>query len=664
MRRSPAGRHDRRLRRGDRHPGRQQLRALVDGAARLRFGPYGTPVSTPRRRSPLPPILLVLVPLSLLQTLYGLLPVPGTDPARVINGMLVLSPAQGVEALVVAVAWTWAVTAGVAALGGADRPLRRALRLLPTVCGALFAAIGAVLVAFLLLGLLLPAAVEVVWVVGALLAVPVAVLLVRLALVLPIAVFENLRGMAAFRTAASGVGQYMVSIAILLLLGVLGPAVLTGWAWEQTEPLVDGHLPGLGLRLARDVALVLLAALQAGTLVVAYRNLPQPRLTVVSSFGAEGHAQRRTLLVLGLAAVLLPTLVAGGVVATRRLPELSVQPRADYGSLVALSWPAGRHPVLLTQHAVEDCLDDECRATRRTELPSGGLEDAEGAAIAADGSVYALTVDRLAYCDPQRTCRTSGGLFKALGWPRQGAIALAPDGEILIAVAAPRADPPQREGRLRREDTELRLIRCRDFRCAEPTIRRLGLVQGLFDDEYSDYYRELLVGVDLTGRPVVAYRPRGGSRVWVARCDTPTCASPQLAIQANPAPLGLPTEDELASLHFDRLVHPCDLCTGALSATVERPGGGIYGVAITHGEPGVRVQIGEPIPAPRRAVLWTCADYRCRSPLEIPLIEAPEWSGNFPGPSPGDAFLLAADPDGRVIVARKRSPEHIVTVRP
>ena len=154
--------------------------------------------------------------------------------------------------------------------------------------------------------------------------------------------------MAALPAAFSGVGRHIVRIAILLLVGVLGPAVLTGWAWVEAGSLVTGSLPGLGLWLVRDLVLVLLAALQAGTFVLAYRNLAQPRPVLAPS--AVGDRVRPTgwaALVLGLVALLLPTLLAGAGVATRRLPELSVQP-AQYGSLAALAWPAGRHPVLVS----------------------------------------------------------------------------------------------------------------------------------------------------------------------------------------------------------------------------------------------------------------------------------------------------------------------------
>ncbi|GAA4572923.1 hypothetical protein GCM10023176_36850 [Micromonospora coerulea] len=618
---------------------------------------------TPPRRSVLPHLLLVLGPLALLQTLWRLVPFPDVDPPRVINGVLVLSPAGWLETAVVAVAWTWAVTAAVAAVGGADRPVRRAFRLLPTVGGALAAGVAAVLVALLLTGLLLPAVLELIWGVVVLLAVPLTLLLVRLALVLPIAVFEDLRGMAALRAAFSGVGRHMVRIAILLLVGVLGPAVLTGWAWAEAGSLVTGSLPGLGLWLVRDLVLVLLAALQAGTFVVAYRNLPQPRPVLAPS--AVGDRVRPTgwaALVLGLVALLLPTLLAGAGVATRRLPELSVQP-AQYGSLAALAWPAGRHPVLVSQSAIHDCTDDTCRTSRRTELPLS-LQDAEGTTIAADGSVYALTVDRLAYCDPQRTCRRARGPLPAFGFERVAAVALAPDGQLLIAVAEPRGDSARRLGPSRQEDMGLRLIRCRDLDCAAPAVTRLGVVRVQFGYEPTGYYRQLSVGVDRSGRPVVAYRPRGGSMVWVARCDTPACASAQLGLQANPAPPGLPTEEELAFLHFDRLVHPCGRCTDDLSGTVDRPGGGVYGVTIRAGRPGVALYVGEKPSVPHRLVLWTCADYRCRSPREVPLVEVPDVSSARPGPQLGDAFRLAANPDGRVIVVRELAPDEVITVRP
>ncbi|MFE9689036.1 hypothetical protein [Micromonospora sp. NPDC005806] len=613
---------------------------------------------TPPRRSPLPPILLVLVPLALLQTLWRLLPIPDADAPRVINGVLVLSPPGWLEVVVVAVAWTWAVTAGVAALAGADRPVRRALCVLPTVGAALATGVAAVLAALILLGRVLPASVEVVWVVGILLAVPVVLVLVRLALVLPLAVFEDLPWTAARRVAFSGVGRHLVRVAILLLVGVLAPALLTAWAVAQGEALVAGRLPGLAFWLGRDVLQVLLAVLQAATFVAVYRNLPQPRLAVAHPITRPAEpGWCRAARALAPLAVLLPTLVAGGLVAVGRLPEVSVQPRSD-GWLVALAWPAGRHPVMVTQDAVEDCLDDQCRTTRRTALPA--FAGAEQAAVAADGSVYLLTTDRLAYCDPQRVCRRAPNPLDAFPQPPKGAITLAPDGQILIALAVPRSGAEERQSTLRQEDSELRLVRCRDLQCADPIVTRLGVVQGQFARRSAEYFRELAVGVDGTGRPVVAYRPEGGSRVWIARCDSPACTGASFGHEGEPA---TPSEEELAALHFDRLVHPCERCTSAVSVTADRPGGGSYAVAVTPGQPGARLQVGSQVSGPRRAVLWACADFRCSAPREIQLTAAEPWASGVSVPYPGDAFLLAAGPDGRVVVARLW-PDQVVTVRP
>ncbi|MCW3816254.1 hypothetical protein ONA91_17560 [Micromonospora sp. DR5-3] len=614
----------------------------------------------PPRRSPLPPILLVLVPLALLQILWRSLPMPDTDAPRLVNGVLVLSPPGWLEVAVVAVAWTWAVTAGVAALAGADRPLRRALRLLPTVGAALAAGVATVLAALFLLGQVLPADVGLVWFVGVLLAVPVVLLLIRQALVLPLAVFEDLRWAAARRRAFSGVGSHLVHIAILLLIGVLAPAVLTAWAVVQGEALVAGRLPGLAFWLGRDALLVLLAVLQAATFVGVYRNLPQPRLALahaVSRRAAPGwHRAARALAPLTL---LLPMLFAGGLAAAGQLAEVSVQTRPEHGTLVALAWPAGRHPVLVTQAAVEDCLDDQCHTTRRTKLPVM-LSGTERAAVAADGSVYLLTDDRLAYCDPQRVCQRAPNRLDAIPWPPRGAIALAPNGQILIAVAVPGSGAEKQHGTVR-EDSELRLVRCRDVRCADPTVTRLGTVQEDLARPSSPYYRELLVVVDRSGRPVVAYRPAGGSTVWIASCESPACTSARLGPQGEPA---TPSEEELAALHFDRLVHPCQQCTSAVSATAARPGGGSYAVAVMPGPPGARLQVGSQVSGPRRAVLWVCADFRCLAPREIPLTAVEPWAGGVSPLSPRDVFLVAANPDGRVVAARRLWSDQIVTVRP
>ncbi|WP_319463632.1 hypothetical protein, partial [Micromonospora sp. RTP1Z1] len=521
---------------------------------------------TPFRRSVLHPILLVLVPLSLLQTIWRLLPFPGTDPARVINGVLVLPPADAMEVLVVAVAWTWAVTAGVLALRSSDRPLREALRPLPTVCAALLAAIAVVLVAFLLVGLVLPVATDAIWVVVALVALPVGATLVPLALVPPIAVFEGVRGREAFRTAFAAVRTHVVSLAILLLFGVAAPAQLLGWLFRRPEDLVDGRLAGVVVWLLRDAALVGVAALQASTLVAAYQNLPEPRLPAAvplpaGNDGGEagGDGPGRTTwgriqgyaVLLGLAALLLPTALAGGLVASERLPQLTVRSMPRPHQMIAVGWPDGRGPVLVGQQAIEDCLDDQCRTRRRTELSVLMYEPLGGAAFAPDGSVFALGQHGLEQCDARRVCRRSPGAPSALRGTGAGAIALAPTGEILIASGTevgPRGDGVPDEAR----HVELKLVRCADVLCANPKVTSFGIVRGsLHEREGSWRPRRLTVGTDGAGRPVVAFRSPSEGTVSVGWCMSAHCERADLAAVDGPRRPGMPTGAELALLDFD-----------------------------------------------------------------------------------------------------------------
>ncbi|MFE9689033.1 hypothetical protein [Micromonospora sp. NPDC005806] len=366
---------------------------------------------TPPRRAALTTLVLVLVPWSLLQVLGGLLPLPGVDPARVVNGMLV-PPVGVVGALVEPVVWAWAVTAAVSAMAQRDRPVRRALRALPTVCAALLAGAGTVLVAFLVLGLVLPAAGESVWVVAVLLALPVAAFLVRFALVLPIAVLDERRGREAFRTAFAGVRGQAVGFAVFLLLGVAAPALLYGWAFARPEEHVTGHVQGVLAWLLRDATLVAVVALQASALLVAHRNMSRP--TLLPAPGPEARAPasgRRTqrlgrlTVPLGLAAVLLPAGLVGGVLAAERLPEVTVHTSDLPHRMIAVGWPTERGPILVGQSWFDDCLDDQCRNRRRTDLSVTMYEPYGGAAFGADGSVYALGQHELEQCDAQRICR-------------------------------------------------------------------------------------------------------------------------------------------------------------------------------------------------------------------------------------------------------------------
>lgn len=629
-------------------------------------------MSTPRRRSPLPPILLVLVPLSLLQTFWGLLPLPGTDPARVINGVLVLPPGGLIKTIVTAVAWTWALSAAVAALGKVDRPLRRTLPVLRTVSGALAAAVATVLVAFLLMGLVLPAGGVVVAVVAAVLALPVGLLLVRYALVLPIAVFEDTRGMAAYRAASAAVRGKVWSLGILLLLGVAAPAQILGWVFRRPEDFVSGPVAGIGVWLLRDMTLVAVAALQAWTLMVAYRHLPGRSVLADAAAPAQESANRAggIALALGVAAVLVPTALAGGVVASEKSPALFVQAPARPHHLMAVGWPAGRHPVIVGQQAIEDCLDDRCGSFRRTTLSVLMYEPLGGVAFGPDGSVFALGQHELEHCDAQRVCRRREGSLPALQGSGAGAIALSPTGEILIASATEvaAAESVERTATDSGGRVELKLVRCRDVFCEKPTITSFGLVDGSLEEgEDSWLRRRLAVGTDDGDRPVIAFRSPSNGTVSVGWCTTADCQRADVAAVAGPRTPGMPTNEELALLDFDG-AFDClrqDGCTSADPlAVIHRPAGGRYALAVEPSRTeGFHVYVGRRPPTPRRLVLRICRDVSCREPRQIPLVDLPPLVSTWPDRPAHERWLLAVGPDGRM-VATDGFGNQIVVLQP
>ncbi|MEU2612517.1 hypothetical protein ABZ570_13200 [Micromonospora sp. NPDC007271] len=626
---------------------------------------------TPPRRRALLQILLVLVPLLLVQMFWGLLPLPWADPARVVNGMLVL-PATGVDALVMVAAWAWAVTAGIAAMAGVDRPLLRALRALPTVGAALLAAVMALLAAVLLLGLVLPAVEEGIWVVIALLALPVGAFLVRLALVLPVGLLEGRRGRLAFRTASADVRGRAVGLGILLLVGFMAPALLHSWAFARPEEHVSSHLQGALVWLLRDASLVVVTALQAATLLAAYRRLPGRLLRPLAIPGA-GPAEavpnrlsrrlRRLTASLGLAAVLLPSLLAGGVVAADRLPEVTVHTPALPHRMIAVGWPAGRGPILVGQQSIEDCLDDGCRTRRRTELSVTMYEPYGGVAFGADGAVFALGQYQLEQCDAQRVCRRRPGDLPGMRNSGAAAIALAPSGDILIATAT-EIRPAKGAGEA--GQVELKLLRCTDVFCATPRITSLGTAPGSLKEQVNSWRRRwIAVGTDVAGRPVVVFRSPSRGTVSVGWCVTPDCAAGDLAELGDPRRPGMPTVEELALLDFDDMFDCARLpdCTGDEPiVVVHPPHGGLYGLTVAPGRPaGFHVRIGSPAPPARRLTLRVCADTGCHGPRLIPLVELVTLYSNVPGRQSNEYWLMAVDPGGRMVATDLYGNQLVIT---
>ncbi|MFF4892979.1 hypothetical protein [Micromonospora chersina] len=632
-----------------------------------------------RRRAALTALVLVLVPWSLLRVFGALIPLPGVDPARVVNGMFV-PPAGLVVALVEPVVWAWAVTATVGALAPVDRPLRRAFRALPTVGAAVLAGAGTLLVALLLLAMVLPAAVELVWVVAALLALPVGAFLVRFALVLPIAILDGLRGRAAFRASFVGVRGNALGLGVAFLFGVAAPALLYGWAFARPEEQVTDPLLGVLAWLLRDATLIAVVALQAQILLVAHRNLPGRSLLPARAPGepapAAGRLTRRLgrlTVPLGLAAVLLPAGLVGGVVAAERLPDVTVNTSDRMHKMIAVAWPAGRGPVLVGQTWFEDCLDDTCRTRRRTNLSVTMYEPYGGAAFGPDGSVYALGQHALEQCDAQRVCRGSKGGLAVLDETQAAAITLSPAGEILLASATEvrPADPAPDEVRpaapAHAGHVELKLIRCPDVFCATPRVTSLGRVKGSLRDRGGSQPTRLVIRVDTHGRPVVALRSPSAGGVSVGWCDTLDCARPEVAPIDGPRRPGMPTPEDLALLDVGdvldcRVGHGCD--GSEPLATVHRPRGGVWDVVAEPAHPdGLYVRVGSG-PWPDRAVLRVCADRACREARGIPLVEIPPvrtWWSDRPA---RERWLMAVDGDGRVVATDPYGLHVVVVTRP
>ncbi|MFG1828213.1 hypothetical protein [Micromonospora chersina] len=634
-----------------------------------------------RRSAALTTLVLVLVPWSLLRVLGGLIPLPGVDPIRVVNGMIV--PSGGVVgALVEPVVWAWAVTAAVGALAPVHRPLRRAFRALPTVGAALLAGAGTLLVAFLLLGMVLLAAVELVGVVAALLALPVGAFLVRFALVPPIAVLDGLRGRAAFRASFVGVRGNALGLGVALVFGVAAPAVLYGWAFARPEEQVTDPLLGVLAWLLRDATLIAVVALQAQILLVAHRNLPGRSWLPARGPGEPAPAADRLTrrlgrlaVPLGLAAVLLPAGLVGGVVAAERLPEVTVNTSDRMHKMIAVAWPAERGPILVGQTWFEDCLDDTCRTRRRTDLSVTMYEPYGEAAFGPDGSVYALGEYALEKCDAERICRSSKGGLEALRGSQAAAITLSPAGEILLASATevrpadlgpdgvrPAAPAPDGAGHV-----EMKLIRCPDVFCATPRVTSPGRVKGSLRDRGGSQPTRLLVRVDASGRPVVALRSPSAGGVSVGWCATLDCAQPEVAPIDGPRRPGMPTPEELALLDVGdvldcRVGHGCD--GSEPLATVHRPQGGVWDVVAEPAHPdGLYVRLGSG-PWPDRAVLRVCADRACREARGIPLVEIPPvhtWWSDRPA---RERWLMAVDGDGRMVATDPYGLHVVVVTRP
>ncbi|WP_238013512.1 hypothetical protein KZZ52_38225 [Dactylosporangium sp. AC04546] len=386
----------------------------------------------------------------------------------------------------------------------------------------------------------------------------------------------------------------------------------------------------------------------------------------VSSVSPASSSVVSSLGLLRLAAVVLPAALVATLTLVNpyRLPPIAEGVIDGFDTVMAVGWPAGRPPVVAGAFRVHDCLDDACHRSRETVLYTEANRHASAAAasVAPDGTVtYLLLADKssgsgpasalLTRCDPARRCDTAQVDLPSLP-PVDNptlAVATAPDGAFLIAVARPLPGGAA---------SELSVIRCADVVCATPGVTVLGTAATqppARDDGYvPPHLRLLTLTVDEAGVPWVALREPSGPRVWLGTCASGTCTVTE---RHGPPGRGgpftaLPTGGTV-HLGAGRLRYcAADTCSEQLLTADPRDDE--TAVAWAHGavyalvtEPVSRLGLGNagPLADIRRPVVVRCADPTCRQRRTVALAIPPEIVS---------AAWLAVDPTGRVIIVHDR----------
>ncbi|GHJ47036.1 hypothetical protein Cs7R123_43780 [Catellatospora sp. TT07R-123] len=615
-------------------------------------------------------LALWLVPLFVVRTVWHL---AADDQLRVVNATLVFGGDDAILTCLTAVWWTWAVLAAVAVLGCRPDPLRQAWRALPVAVTALVGSVLSFAAGFLALGTAIPGGAVAVGVVAAIVLVVLIPVVARLSVAGVVAVTTDDRGLSAFSGASRLVRGRALPTAAMVAFGVVAPAFAAAWAAEATRPSTFGL--GTLHWLATDLAFVGVAAIQAGALHAAYRNrLPAPDAADAAAPGWATASRRLVTAAGGLLA--LSTLLAAGSVRAHRLPEVSTLTGPDLTARIAMAWPAGRHPMLIGQGGIQDCLDELCSSFTNTALGILMYHPSGSAAVAPDGSVFALGRDVLAYCDAQRHCRHTTGMYETLSHSAAEAVALSVDGELLIATATPLGS------REEATQVELGLIHCRDVLCADARTTKLGVVSASMKPADGWRQQMIAVGLDHAQRPIVAFRPVSGegrstsptvgtwfetasavplATMWVARCDTADCG------HAGVAELAPGDVEELAALQFDAMLG-CLRSTCGVDvpvATVARPQGGVYAIVVgPRPHDGLWLQVGTPSDE-IQATLLVCPDATCAHARRIPIWRGRLGTSNWPMPLPAGIWTMAVNPDGSLLIAQPMlHPTEVFAVRP
>jgi hypothetical protein len=280
-------------------------------------------------------------------------------------------------------------------------------------------------------------------------------------------------------------------VAVRGLLGVIGWAVgraARGPSWRDAVLfLLGGVVMPLLLAVVAD-AIGISDAPYAGPLVgvvlIVIALMAQVGLAarphVSDSVGSARAVWWPGVALVG-AAVLAPVGLA--VLNPIDLPTVRTHERGP-STAMAVAWPAGGHPVIVTSGGVWFCADDLCN--RFTDV-SGGPPTIDGfgtASVGVDGTVVKTAVTggpdtggpfvqyarcvrdgcRQAWLPVRATVREKPG---PLGVGTEAAGAAAPDGAIWLFVAVP--VDGGKHGRYR-----FQMIRCEDVGCADPQRHELG----------------------------------------------------------------------------------------------------------------------------------------------------------------------------------------------
>ncbi|WP_212833513.1 hypothetical protein [Catellatospora sp. TT07R-123] len=314
------------------------------------------------------------------------------------------------------------------------------------------------------------------------------------------------------------------------------------------------------LRVLVVVGVLLVTAVQASLLTVAYLRPRGPRQPgpaetdlaridrILAGHGATATPPPPRRAAGWALAALVPLPMLLGVAVAAVNPYGS--PRADSyevswsGGIVAAAWPAGRHPIVVTEYAVHWCRDDACADsdTHTSEVTWFG-SDGTSAAIGADGAVVAAGLRgrdvpdlvrtdgndavQLERCEGPGRCTDGITKWHTGGKEEQPLLAVAPgpDGSIVVATARPL---PVKEGVPTR--AELAVTRCNTVHCTRRSLAVLGTVDVMLSaiegggSGMRTAVPRMTLTLDDQDRPTVLLRDAAGTGAWLATCPAADCA--------------------------------------------------------------------------------------------------------------------------------------------